>query len=370
MATGLLQDSIQQSLDMVVTDGFFNNAAVRRELDQKYPTLMKKPNPVNVIFKDKVHFDVQNPIVGLLAAQVRNNEKAIFEQVEKAPSTKEVTISERLEKLKKFNNKNNNDNNDNDDDDDDGNGDLPRLPTLPSFPPKNNEFDSEFDSDDKKLTPIQKFLLDKPQKEKLAVAVGENPTFAPQPQEKTTAKKVKFSDDLAKIFPEGNEIVKSNKIPNINEKDEISISNAQEMIAELNRGKLPDQLKFFEGDGREENLLLQKMRKNIGNLSKANLEFLEYLSSDYGKELLQKTKLKIHVESGEIFYDNTNTGKNFYNFFSDQEDETKNIVDLNLNSGGDLEYYVREILSGTTNDRFELHKNPTAKFLFHRFNNF
>ena len=46
-------------------------------------------------------------------------------------------------------------------------------------------------------------------------------------------KKVKFSDDLAKIFPEGNEIVKSGKIPNINEKHEISISNAQEMIAGL-----------------------------------------------------------------------------------------------------------------------------------------
>ena len=42
LATGLLQDSIQQSLDMVVTDGSFNNSAVRRELDQKYPTLMKK----------------------------------------------------------------------------------------------------------------------------------------------------------------------------------------------------------------------------------------------------------------------------------------------------------------------------------------
>ena len=41
LATGLLQDSTQQSLDMVVSGGFFNNAAVRRELDQKYPTLMK-----------------------------------------------------------------------------------------------------------------------------------------------------------------------------------------------------------------------------------------------------------------------------------------------------------------------------------------
>ena len=324
---------------MVVTDVFFNNAAVRRELDRNYPTLRKKPNPVNVIFKDKEHFDVQNPIIGSLAAQVSNNEKAIFEQIKKAPSTKDVTIFERLEKLKKFNNKNNNEYDVNDDDD--GNNDLPRLWTPPSLPPKNNEFDSEFDSDNKKLTPTQKFLLDKPQKERLAVAVGENRSFAPQPQEKTTAKKVKFSDDLAKIFPEGNEIVKSNKIPNINEKDEISISNAQEMIAELDRGKLPDQLKFFEGDGSEKDLVLQKMWKNIDNLSKASLEFLEYLSSDYGKDLLQKNKLKIHAESGETFHDNINTGENFYNFFSNQEDETKKFVDLNLNLRGDLEYYER-----------------------------
>ena len=60
------------------------------------------------------------------------------------------------------------------------------------------------------------------------------------------------------------------------------------MIAKLDQDKLPDQLKFFEGDGSEKDLLLQKTRKNISNLSKASLEFLEYISSDYGKELLQK----------------------------------------------------------------------------------
>ena len=59
------------------------------------------------------------------------------------------------------------------------------------------------------------------------------------------------------------------------------------MIAELDRGKLPDQQKFFEDDGSEKDLVLQKMQKNIGNLSKASLEFLENLSSDYGKKLLQ-----------------------------------------------------------------------------------
>ena len=44
-------------------------------------------------------------------------------------------------------------------------------------------------------------------------------------------------------------------------KDEISISNAQEMKAELNRGKLPDQLQFFGGDGSGKDLLLQKCKK-------------------------------------------------------------------------------------------------------------
>ena len=112
------------------------------------------------------------------------------------------------------------------------------------------------------------------------------------------------------------------------------------------------------------------MLKNIGNLSKASLEFLEYLSSDHGKYLLQKNKLKIHVEIGESFHDNANIGENFCNLFSDQENETKKIIDLNSNLSGDLGYCVREILSGTTDDRFELRKNATAKFLFHRFNNF
>ena len=56
----------------------------------------------------------------------------------------------------------------------------------------------------------------------------------------------------------------------------------------------------------------------------------------------------------EKFHDNVNAGKSFCNFFSNQEDENKKFVDLNLNFSGDLEYYVREILSGKIDDRFEL----------------
>ena len=53
LANGLMQDTIQENLNMLVTDGDFNNASVRRELDTKYPSVMKKSNPIEVVFKDK-----------------------------------------------------------------------------------------------------------------------------------------------------------------------------------------------------------------------------------------------------------------------------------------------------------------------------
>ena len=68
LATGLLQVNVQQSLDMIVTDRGFNDAAVRRELDLKYSSKMKKSNPIDNVFKDKAKCDVQNPIIGSLVA--------------------------------------------------------------------------------------------------------------------------------------------------------------------------------------------------------------------------------------------------------------------------------------------------------------
>ena len=44
LATDLLQDMIQDNLDMIVTDGDFNDASVRRALDTKFPSVMKKPD--------------------------------------------------------------------------------------------------------------------------------------------------------------------------------------------------------------------------------------------------------------------------------------------------------------------------------------
>ena len=101
LATGLLQDSVQQSLDMIVTDGGFNDAAVRRELDLTYPSILKKPNPVDVVFEDKAKFDVQILIIGSIVAQVqenKTNEKAILNQISGMPSTKNIELAKRFPK--------------------------------------------------------------------------------------------------------------------------------------------------------------------------------------------------------------------------------------------------------------------------------
>ena len=138
LATGLMQDTIQENLNMIVTDGGFNDTSIRRTLDTKYPSVMKKSNPINAVFKDKAKFDVQNPIVGSLIAQVQENkarERAYMKQLSQAPSITDINISDRLKELRDFNDGNINDRyNNNNDDDDDGPGAPPTPPPSIRLP--------------------------------------------------------------------------------------------------------------------------------------------------------------------------------------------------------------------------------------------
>ena len=75
-ATNLLQDSVQESLNMIVTDGDFNNASIRRVLDTDF------------VLKDKAKFDIQNPVIGSLYEQIRKNKKNEFaRKLLKLPTT-------------------------------------------------------------------------------------------------------------------------------------------------------------------------------------------------------------------------------------------------------------------------------------------
>ena len=75
-------------------------------------------------------------------------------------------------------------------------------------------FDSDDDSDIEGENPIQKFLLrDKPQKEKFLGG------------KKTATKKVRFPENLSKLFPKAGEIFDNQRIDD--NLPEITISNKQ-----------------------------------------------------------------------------------------------------------------------------------------------
>ena len=193
LATDLLQDSTHENLDMIVTDGGFNNASIHRALDTKFPSVMKNPNPVEVMFKDKSKFDVQNPVVGSLITQVVDNkkkEKEILRALDQAPSIKHLDIEKRFCELKNFNEGCNND----DDDGDDNTGESPggNLPPL-QYPSSSSRKDEPSLPPTLPIWPVaplnatQRFLL-RPQK--VAEAIGKVLT-ATRPQKITLSDKTK-----------------------------------------------------------------------------------------------------------------------------------------------------------------------------------
>ena len=97
--------------------------------------------------------------------------------------------------------------------------------------------------------PTQRFLLNQPQR--TAVAVGTDNAAMNMPLQE---KKVRFSENLSKVFPEANDIFESDHQPKALEKEEITVSNVESMIKELNEGKLLDQLKFFSGEEKEKKI--------------------------------------------------------------------------------------------------------------------
>ena len=190
---------------MIATGGKFNNASIRRALDTKYPSVMKKPNPIDYVFKDKAKFDVKNPVVGSLFAQVNENkkkDKAYLHQLSQAPSITDIHLNRRLKELRDFNQGRVNDDDDDDDDDDDNNTGsiIPRRsfflpPTPPEMPPSSSR-------EDDGLNPTQHFLLQRPQPERVTEAISQEPGPS-----KTTPERITFSDKIKRTFPISHEIM-------------------------------------------------------------------------------------------------------------------------------------------------------------------
>ena len=149
--------------------------------------------------------------------------------------------------------------------------------------------------------------------------------------------------------------------------DDFDVSS---VVGGLKDGNEPIDLDFFCGGEKNKQKLFENATKSIGVLNDSNKKFISYLTSKYGDFVLPKNKIKIHLESGQIFHDNNITGESFYDFLNNQQDLSKKEPDINIPIGSDFNIYVCEILTDVVDDDYDLQINPTSKFLFYNFNTF
>ena len=129
LATSDYGRNIQENINAVVSDEKFNQAVVRRALDQKNKGVFESPISLSVTFKDAKKFDIQNPIIRNLLSQINANKTSDAKVKELLSQAKDEELQTMLDRLKKRIDKSddNNNNNINFDDSDDNDSDGEEL---------------------------------------------------------------------------------------------------------------------------------------------------------------------------------------------------------------------------------------------------
>ena len=92
---------------------------------------------------------------------------------------------------------------------------------------------------------------------------------------------------------------------------------------------------------------------------------------DFGSRLMKENNLSVHIKSGDLYYNGTNTGKSLYDFVLSQSDFSKKIVKEKLYYAGTFEDYLSQNLAGFNAEadaQLDTLTNKCIKYLFYRYN--
>ena len=92
---------------------------------------------------------------------------------------------------------------------------------------------------------------------------------------------------------------------------------------------------------------------------------------DLCQPLIQRNKLSIHIESGNIYCDKIDTGESIYSFFIAQQDHTKKLMSEEFQFFDSYEDYIMNYLTQIeteSDDVLDMLSHKNTKFLFYQFN--
>ena len=144
LATSDFAKSMQTDINHYVTKNWINDASFRQKLDPISKNIIRRQNPLELVFEDISTFDAENPTAGNLLREIdikkRRSDSDFIRSLPSHPG-KDFEIKKRLDKLRGINNNiNNNNNNNNNNNIYPSNlfgpgpgGDPPSLPRIDDF---------------------------------------------------------------------------------------------------------------------------------------------------------------------------------------------------------------------------------------------
>ena len=102
-------------------------------------------------------------------------------------------------------------------------------------------------------------------------------------------------------------------------------------------------------------------------------EFAAFLMSNKERQVMISNRLSIHVETGHIFYENHNTGENFYNFLVAQQNGEAALIPKIFAYRNKFEMYISQFLQTFSLgdiEKYDLFAHKNSKYLFYRFNEY
>ena len=179
---------------------------------------------------------------------------------------------------------------------------------------------------------------------------------------KTVVEEANLSEHLQEIFPDLDEATKED----IKFKNEVQ--NLTKVLSRIG-DDAPFEFEFFSGGKNEK---FSEYFKSLGP-STDNLEFLDFLESEICKKDLKDNKLKIHIETGNIYYNNIDTNESIFNFIFNQQNPITGYIKHKFIYDRDYISYFDWLVNGFATfeqNKLDVFKFKNSKYLFYRFNNF
>ena len=95
------------------------------------------------------------------------------------------------------------------------------------------------------------------------------------------------------------------------------------------------------------------------------------MQSDQCKQILVNNKLKIHIETGNIYHDNQDTNDSILDFFFNQQNQIREVISFDIVYGESYTDYFNWLIKGFDSyqkNKFDVLTCKNSKYLFYHYN--